>query len=63
MVLIVDVDEPSVRICATVNLGAYIRAHMRKLVLTNLNIKTESADQLYCCTCMFSAAQIVYKYL
>ena len=26
MLLIVDVYEPSVRICATVNCGAYIRA-------------------------------------
>ena len=43
MLVILDVDEPSVQICATINCGANIRAaHVN---LPNLNIKTESADQ------------------
>ena len=46
MLAILDVDEPSVQICATINCGANIRAaRCENLSLTNLNIKTESADQ------------------
>ena len=56
VLLIVDVDEPSVRICATVNCGAYIRNPHAKTFLDKSKYKTESADQLYCCTCVFSAA-------
>ena len=45
MLVILDVDEPSVQICATINCGANIRAAHVNLSLPNLNIKTESADQ------------------
>ena len=46
MLVILDVDEPSVQTCAMINCGANIRAaHVKNLSLPNLNIKTESADQ------------------
>ena len=50
MLLIVDVDEPSVRICATINCGAYIRAPHVIIKTEHVIIKTEGADQLYCRT-------------
>ena len=47
MLAILDVDEPSVQICATINCVANIRAAHVKTCLPkfNLNMKTESADQ------------------
>ena len=39
VLLIVDVDKPSVRICATVNCGAYIRAPHAKTCLDKSKYK------------------------
>ena len=52
MLLIVDVDEPSVWICATINCDAYIRVPhvITCLIKSKLDIKTEGADPLYCRT-------------
>ena len=49
-VLIVDVDEPNVRISATIDCGAYIRAPHVITCLVKSKFKTECADQLYCRT-------------
>ena len=60
VLLIVDVNEPSVRICVTINCGAYIRAPHVIIKTEHVLIKTEGADQLYCRTGLsaplFSAA-------
>ena len=45
VLLIVDVDEPSVRIC-----GAYIRAPHVIIKTEHVIIDIEGADQLYCLT-------------
>ena len=50
MLLIVDVDEPSVRISATIICGAYIRAQHVITCLVKSKYKIEGADQLYCRT-------------
>ena len=50
MLLIVDADELSVRICATINCGAYIRAPHVIIKTEHVIIKTEGANQLYCRT-------------
>ena len=48
MLLIVDVDEPSVRIF--INCGVYIRAPHVIIKTEHVIIKTEGADQLHCRT-------------
>ena len=51
VLLIVDADEPGIRIYATINCGAYIRApHLKTCLAKSKYIKTESADQLNCRT-------------
>ena len=51
VLVIVDVDEPSVQICATNKLRRLHKSRTcENLSLSNLNIKTENADQLCCRT-------------
>ena len=54
VLLIVDVDEPSVRICATVNCGAYIRDPRAKTCLDKQKVLISCTVAHACFRCLNS---------
>ena len=60
--LIVDVDEPSLRICATVNCSAYIRAPHAKTCLDKSKYKKKQ-KLLISCTVAHACFPLLKKYI